>query len=1512
MSQDVAALGFQVDSSEIQYANTHLDTMRASSEATGRAVGQFGLSTSQARASLQAFRQTAQALNQDLGATGTVLDVVMAKLDQTRQVLRNSAEAMKDFSTIRVQVEAVGLAFGQTSTGVEAYYRQSQLLGLSTAQTVTSLQRVSEALTNQTMMGQQTRRVMEDYGVALTDTSGKAVAADVALARFTERMRTYADTAQKFRTAALVLGPLDPDSYGKVNDPGYISIDQKKREVAQSHYTTEIADRTRNASLIEKDVNRNAAELADLGGRYNLGYNSATGLSASQRGELRSKAGLSSEDSAQSPDSEKLAMLRVLAKDPSSQMATDGRGYFGAVGDSLKIGSIGRAYTHVASGEAGANAQEIRAQYDLDRQNNGFFSAVGSNFTSSAQNLFNNYKPQAPIQDQRERSPVDKFLEDQTVAAKLAGYGDKGLTTRQRADEGLKDFQVDKRTNRPLDGASAEAMRALQGVHGTDEGEARFFQVKGSLQRARDGAMVPGQDELDQNAQAAYLLRLPREQRGQAEAAMKFAGTQGANVPGMLAGNPSFDQLMDPNAEIPNGMTPAQRKSFGQINQGTIANRTAVDAQAFQVQLDLQVKQTAAAKDGAAAVENLVTQTNAYNQVLAAGKSEDEAKLARSNAQLLLDERRRTQAVELLSGMERANKVEADRIALMAGAGSDPSARAKAATNNQILTDYEKALLTNPTLSYADFTKASGQQVTTKVQGSANDTVVSAQQELKTSQDAVGVAKQRADIGAKMASDQKVDFEFAERRGQLEATGNALDLAALDAKIAKTKDLRTEIAALNQEAKNFQIGRDLQDGANFDNTAAGIADPQQRRLLMLQRQNVMDNRGARAPGGGTGTAYDSMRDGIATEYGVDPEAIRRLNGVEGVRNADGSWKNSNVAGSHATGPMQVQPGTFNAMQKKYGFKGSIDDDEANTRAGTLYYKEQLETSQGKLGPAYLKYHDGPGYTVASADALKSGASIAAGYTGTSLPGMAARAGATVNADDATANLGVANSRDAFSERQRVTEAARGQSPGNAARTRAGYLDPNGNPITATNARDQAQAGVLSGQRDQAAQQEQAAQQTIDGQTKVAGAYDKSRAAVAAATRTNQIDQEVRQAGDGIVNVQIRNEQELAKAANAVALTIGQDGQKTREATTDQIGLADAWKKGTQAAGEYQRALELAPLEREITSLKEQGKSVDGLTASLIKLRAAKEAEAGAAQDTQVARGIATDKNRNALTEADNALGPMATQRMRDRTRAEGQAAQDVANMPSGTSQDAKKAYLDQAAYNETLKETTSRMEEFRSGYQGMMGSALSTIDGAILNGGKLKDVVGSVTKEWAGMLLKMAEKPLMDAGSNWLGSLLKLGSSALSASSGVPDVGGIGAAGPGASSLGGALTAANASGNAFMGGVKMFASGGVLDRPTRFFSAGGQANVAGEAGNEALLPLRRMANGDMGVAAGSGGSGGGVTVHAPITINGGGGGQGGKMDPAMLASMQKQLTESVRVAVLHGIADEKRPGGSLY
>jgi len=85
------------------------------------------------------------------------------------------------------------------------------------------------------------------------------------------------------------------------------------------------------------------------------------------------------------------------------------------------------------------------------------------------------------------------------------------------------------------------------------------------------------------------------------------------------------------------------------------------------------------------------------------------------------------------------------------------------------------------------------------------------------------------------------------------------------------------------------------------------------------------------------------------------------------------------------------------------------------------------------------------------------------------------------------------------------------------------------------------------------------------------------------------------------------------------------------------------------------------------------------------------------------------------------------------------------------------------------------------------------------------------------------------------------------------------------SMIGGGVGSAH--GNVFSGGNLMrFASGGIIGGPMTFPMAGGRQGLAGEAGIEAILPLKRTSGGDLGVKAETGG-GVQVNVYAPPGSN---------------------------------------------
>jgi hypothetical protein len=114
----------------------------------------------------------------------------------------------------------------------------------------------------------------------------------------------------------------------------------------------------------------------------------------------------------------------------------------------------------------------------------------------------------------------------------------------------------------------------------------------------------------------------------------------------------------------------------------------------------------------------------------------------------------------------------------------------------------------------------------------------------------------------------------------------------------------------------------------------------------------------------------------------------------------------------------------------------------------------------------------------------------------------------------------------------------------------------------------------------------------------------------------------------------------------------------------------------------------------------------------------------------------------------------------------------------------------------------------------------------------------------------------------------------------------------------------NADGNAFSAGrqIQAYANGGVVGGPTYFPMAGGKTGLMGEAGPEAIMPLKRGKDGKLGVSVD--GNSGSVVVNNTINVTGG-------SDPAAIrmevAKLMPQITNATKSAVI----DARRRGGQM-
>lgn len=130
---------------------------------------------------------------------------------------------------------------------------------------------------------------------------------------------------------------------------------------------------------------------------------------------------------------------------------------------------------------------------------------------------------------------------------------------------------------------------------------------------------------------------------------------------------------------------------------------------------------------------------------------------------------------------------------------------------------------------------------------------------------------------------------------------------------------------------------------------------------------------------------------------------------------------------------------------------------------------------------------------------------------------------------------------------------------------------------------------------------------------------------------------------------------------------------------------------------------------------------------------------------------------------------------------------------------------------------------------------------------------------------------------------------------------------PGQGYMGGGGFAWNANGNAFgPGGLEKFANGGaftnqIVSSPTLFKFANG-TGLMGEAGPEAIMPLKRDGRGRLGVHATGGG---GVVNNVSISVDASGGQVQGNGPAA------NDLGRRIEAAIRGVLVNEKRPGGLL-
>jgi phage-related minor tail protein len=157
----------------------------------------------------------------------------------------------------------------------------------------------------------------------------------------------------------------------------------------------------------------------------------------------------------------------------------------------------------------------------------------------------------------------------------------------------------------------------------------------------------------------------------------------------------------------------------------------------------------------------------------------------------------------------------------------------------------------------------------------------------------------------------------------------------------------------------------------------------------------------------------------------------------------------------------------------------------------------------------------------------------------------------------------------------------------------------------------------------------------------------------------------------------------------------------------------------------------------------------------------------------------------------------------------------------------------------TLDGLTLKTKDLTASASGFARAMTTAFSASVTGGKQFDDVLKSLALRISDLALRLAFKPLEKSLASGIESLLS-----------------------GLTGIGGAAKKTEAA----SGAIKPFATGGVIGMPTYFPLVGGGVGLAGEAGPEAIMPLRRGPDGRLGVA-GSGGNTINVQIATPDLDN---------------------------------------------
>jgi hypothetical protein len=1038
------------------------------------------------------------------------------------------------------------------------------------------------------------------------------------------------------------------------------------------------------------------------------------------------------------------------------------------------------------------------------------------------------------------------------------------------------------------------------------------------LDAARAGqgrALTPASDQIADLQSQGYYASLPVTDRARAGALQRFMGSNG--IPGNAAA--LYGSGMSLDDAISQLLTPGQRGSFNTEQGISYSTNTQIAHQDAEQSISEISRLAAVASQGAAAVETLKTQLDTENSLL--DKNQDKTK-AVSDALSEMTARRREAAQTTYGDEGFANEQSQRLFDAVAGAGPGAASRAGAQLSAGLTNDILNRQRSNPEYDAATLRRLG-------IDANALEGLGTIQGRLGTAQDAYTTAQARlagsiigGGTGASLEQQVQNAQELAKAYAEVSAKGGDAvetfnDIAG---SIGTLSDRATQ---LKFDAENFAQARSLEAANNF--TAAGIgASGDQRQFLGAVQQVYQANAAnpALSPlfvgvGGRTlpdiDQATQQQINSLSARFGVDPATALAV-----LRNEGGGDPNNQ-------NPFSMTPAAVQAAQPFLNRAG-IAPGQGRTYglAQGMGYLAYLQTVVGNdpraLGGAFNRGPSDPAFQHF----------MMSGMTDTSqMDPVAAQY---------ERNIGLLSPEE--------LQAAERANPGTSR-----YLSQ-----------------LLRQQNVNNVAQETQAQQSFTAQsaasaaaTRLIAAGQPGAAQLAGASYRDPTATSIAAQGD--------EARRIAQVQQDQARTFAETTAQIKDQTDASNQLAAAWSGGAEAAAAAERAN--AAYKDGLADLSNPMAQQISMADRLAQARA-QESEANAKDSYQTGQTIDANNYQVSLgigssTSIDRAMTQYRAQQYANNNLAltPDQGAGYVNNQMKLFDSNQQVQGMNQV--NEAAKQMgDTLLDTFQRASQG--GQSFKHILGDLV------ESIGDIIEKL------VFQKPLENLFSNLLGGLFGGNNQGLAAlgngnwiggafGGGVGGLGGIGGLFSGASAVGiDGLTDADlspvdqaivdpnnelgiynsvsssggffsgigsalggawnwlssgiaglfATGDAFMGGrpLRYHATGSILNVPTAFTTADGGMNYAGEAGDEAILPLRRLPNGNLGVGMDGGGGGGmsgpGIIVQAPITFAGGTNSNGSQMDAASAAALQRHIMQVVNNGIAASVLNMQRPGGSLW